>query len=331
MYKIFLVCPKLDCANAATNLYRAINKYTECECRLYSGEPSYYDPLDLYNKNTDYDEFMACVEWADIIHFNAHDHAFMPSIDGQQINWEEIQKQKPFIFHSHGGFGGHWTDWIKHPKWWNRYNELGYKKVLCCSAMEELIYENGRYIRNVVNLEDYDMQHRFWDELKVVQTPSAPSYKNTEQFKFECEKYMSKYRFSFNIISGYDHAICVKVRGDHHLLYENSWCGYPGYAGLEAMAQGLAVMAFQEQRAVDRLKEETGSNHNPFINLGRRVKERHKLLPLGTLGMEPVLKTFSEDLEFCKEFAESRRTWMGRYWFPENVVNDYVEVYNSIS
>jgi len=325
--KILLVCPAIDAANASTNLCRAINKYTEHEARIVVGVLSYYDPIDIYNGNFNKDEFMNLVEEADIIHFNVFDHTYN-SMWGN-VNWNDYMSRKPFIFHSHGGFGGNWEDWKLSPKWWTKYDKMGYKKILCCSAAEEkYIYKNGLYVRNIIHLEDYKVEERDWSILKVVQTPSAPEYKNTYQFKYECEEYLkSGLNFKFCVYTSLKHNKCIEFRGNYHLLYENSWCGYHGYAGLEAMSQGLASMVYQEDIVEKRLLEVTGSDKNPFIKLPYKLKELNVIKPLGSLGIELPIKAFSDDLAFAKEYCLWCREWMEEYWRPEDVVKDYIKVY----
>ena len=329
---ILIICPRIDAANSASNLFRAINKYTNHKARLVVGELTYYDPLDIYRNNFNLQEYITLIEQADIIHFNVFDHNCQLLFPNSFVNWNDYLKKKKFIFHSHGGFGGHWTDWQKHPKWWLYQKQLGYSRIFCCSAMETLIYKNAKYMRNIIHLEDYNIKSRDWSRLKLIQTPSSLRYKNTEQFKLECEYFRNTVNipFDFAVFNGLKHIQIVNIRADWHLLYENSWCGYHGYAGLEAMAQGLGSLVYQEDLVEDKLLEATGSSQNPFIRLPFRIKELDVLNPIGSLGLDKSLYAFAYDMNFTREFCISRREWMEKFWNPKDIVNDYIKEYESL-
>lgn len=106
----------------------------------------------------------------------------------------------------------------------------------------------------------------------------------------------------------------------------NAWLGIdevvtPNFhrSGLEFLAAGVPCIETMDAVAIRDMQETTGTKENPFILLDDPMNLRAKVVEL--LGDEGELIRMSTE---CKR-------WMRTYWKPEDIVADYVKIYESIA
>ena len=106
----------------------------------------------------------------------------------------------------------------------------------------------------------------------------------------------------------------LKIRHSANIHIDEVSTGSYHLSSLEGLSQGSVVIASIAPWMKDIIKEVTGCDSIPWVCASES-------------NLEKMIMNLLKDKDNLLERQRKSREWMEKYWSPENVLNDYVEVY----
>jgi hypothetical protein len=121
-----------------------------------------------------------------------------------------------------------------------------------------------------------------------------------------------------DIIHGVPLAECISRKSKCNLIIDECITGSYHRSALEGLALGKATICYVSPDVEKVLKEVTGCDNIPFINvdINNLEQELCKLVELGWGNLNRI--------------GNKNRTWMETYWHPRNIVNEFLRIYETI-
>ena len=206
---------------------------------------------------------------------------------------------------------------------------VGVSKKLVISQYHATLpeFSNCDIVRNVIdfNTTEYEIK-RIDKKVRIGYSPSRTTKmgqwhdKGYGQTVNILNKIRSKYptQVEIDIITGVALPECIRRKSLCNILIDECVTASYHRSGLEGLALGKVTICSFSQKVEQVFLKSSDSHINPFMNVWIDSLEE-KLDELIKLGPEWL----------CVEGAQNR-TWMEAYWNPEDIVADYVKIYDAL-
>ncbi len=183
------------------------------------------------------------------------------------------------------------------------------------------MYPEATWIPNPVPLDDPDYRprgeynHRY--EIFVGQSPTRKDLKNTAEFRDVMERLTPQNpRLRARIIENTPHRDCLRLKKSCDIFFDHMQ-GYYGVSSLEALSQGVPVIAGLDDWNLEQIKETTGAPDAPWVIARNRDQLRQKLTGL------------IEDRAARQETGLTARAWMEKHWTEKRWAEMLVRFYEA--
>ena len=324
---ILIINFSYDPAGVGAYLSKIINRETIHDCKILFGVPtiSTWDKNDYINiDTTETNVLKKLVNEADIIHFNQ----FHPFHEGDRqislmiakfgVNWDEILKNKPFVFHNHGG-----AVLLDVENYIGELKEYD-PKIILCTPLSLKIIENAIWLPNIIQLENelYCPVNRSWGG--IIQISHKLFFKTAMYVKGSkilleiINEYLrDKFGYPVNLTVYHDLPIeeCLLSSSTNHMTIDNMTQGFPGMVSWESLAQGQVVFCRLDPLVEGMLNEFCDGAKLPIINVSGIDELAKKIIG------------YCNDREKLEADAMYGVEWMKKYYNPQNIVDMYIKIY----
>lgn len=123
--------------------------------------------------------------------------------------------------------------------------------------------------------------------------------------------------FSFDVVYNVPWKECIKRKSKTTVTIDEVVTGSYHLSSLENLALGKTNLSYIDERNLDNIKEMTGSNWNPWINV--KLED-----------MEILLEDLFKDELLTSQLGDLSRRWFEKYWHPRDMINHYIKGYDLI-
>lgn len=311
-----------DPAGASFLLHETLNKHGHKSRHLIPAERHLHliqqgRDIILNNKLRDLDKIFLA---ADIIHVNQEliDKNYPPNTD--IINH---LKNKPFVFHNHGGF-----NLLNPDVHINKMKKLVKKDflMLVCSPLTKLIMPDSIWMPNIIPIHDQlylPIKRHYENDVKIchkIFSAQTRLYKGTDIIEEMITVFlMEKWGFpiEFRIFQDTPIQKVLKQSAEFHICIDNLTQGFIGLSGWESLSKGQVVIA-RLHPVVEEYYNRLGEGTQPIINVS------------GMDEMCKVIRKLCEDRALLKKKCEDSRRWMEKYYQPKQIMKLYINIYKKV-
>ena len=288
------------CANAPDELARCINKYTEHDARIWYSRHGRSGDLHPYHE-----------ERGDLLHFhNMYKKTIKPSV---------IQYHSEPLMASCEGISVGVS--LNPPK--------ECKKLVIAQYHAGLqVYEGCTPVRNIINFETPEYVPRIIkNKIRIGYSPSTDNSsafgvwhrKGVEQTTWVL-KFITKQfpNVEYDIIENVSPGECIRRKNLCNIIIDE--CVTPSYhrSGLEGLALGKLTISWVDEKVEKILKKASGSDINPFESVY-----------VGWLE-DRLVEICSSGIDYILDEGRKNREWMEKYWQPEQIAREYIDIYNQV-
>ncbi len=309
-----------DPAGMGIAFTKAINRYTEHQCRLVTTAERYgfaYE-TDLHVPDLGPEGFEIIdhlLREADLIHFHilADEH-----IELGPIRVRDYIQGKRIVHHHHG-----------HPHfranpglYRDKYKKLGRRVLVSTPDLLQLLPE-AAWMPNLVELDDPLLLPRpepLSPPVVVGHSPTRKELKNTEELKEAVASLHSRRdlpELRLMVIENTPHRACLEQKRASHIVFDHMQ-GYYGVSSLESLAQGRPVIAGLDDWNIGHIKEFTGTDFLPWT------------IARDTDSLTRAIAQLAKDSGLRQEQGKRARAFMERYWHPRRVVQRLTAWYGEV-
>lgn len=307
-----------DPAGTAIEFTRAINHYTEHACRLITKEIRYNFMFEKdihlpWLDESGWEEVEELLRTSDVFHFHmtADEH-----IELGPHKPLDYLKGKIIVHHHHGH-----PDFRGHPeKYQKKYKSLGRRNLLVSTPDLLKLLPDAKWQPNLVPIEDsfyIPLVDKPEEPVIICHSPTRKDLKNTTEFLIAVEalKKRTVVPIELRLIENTPHKECLRLKREGHLLFDHLQ-GYYGVASLEALSQGLCVIAGLDawnRKCIEAFAE---TSELPWV-----VSDVSKLLD--------CMVGLIEDADKRKTVGEQSRQFMKKCWSDRKVINRLIRFYEN--
>lgn len=124
----------------------------------------------------------------------------------------------------------------------------------------------------------------------------------------------NKLNFSFDIVYNVPWQECIERKSRTAVTIDEVVTGSYHLSSLEGLALGKPTLAFLDERTQNVLKQVTGANWLPWVNL--YLDE-----------LEVFIEHFFCDEKLIQQIGERSKKWIKKYWHPKKMIKHYVDGY----
>lgn len=308
-----------DPAGTAIAFSKAINQYTEHNCRLITKESRYNHLFekDLHLPWLDNDglnEVEQLLKDSDIFHFHM---TADEKIEMGPFRPVDYLKGKIIVHHHHGH-----PDFRSNPgKYRKKYIELGRRHLLVSTPDLLKLLPEATWQPNLVPINDplyIPIKGKPEEPIIICQSPTRKDLKNTDEFILAVNeiKRASNLPVELRLIENTPHNECLHLKRESHILFDHLQ-GYYGVSSLEGLSQGLCVIAGLDDWNVHHIKGFTQSDRLPWII----AKNQDQL--------NSQIERLAADSSLRKEIGNNSRRFIETCWSEPQVVGKMVNAYLS--
>lgn len=311
---------KTPLAGGPFRLIRLLQKYTNYDVRLVDLKRWGKYPHDVVHAETP-EETLDLAEKADIIHF--HNYLDYNSQDFTPINFNLLRKKGTVFvrqFRSEASFVAR-TMGIT-------VSELLASPIpsIVIAQYPERFYPSAQVVPNAIPSEDPEYRPSFEDpsiDLLFSPTKSISAWDDRWNTKGAPEtiEMMRKVEHltgcTTKVISNRPLVEVLSEKRKSRIVLDDLVTGSYHISGVEAMCLGKAVLSYVDDRIEFVLREITGSEVCPFINV--RLEDATE-----------VLTYLLKHPEQVSSIGRAGREWIDRYWSEKVIVEHYVDVYQKL-
>lgn len=257
-----------DPAGTAIEFTKAINTYTEHTCRLITKEIRYNF---LFGKDlhlpwldeTGWAEVEELLRTSDVFHFHM---TADEDIDLGPFRPKEFMPGKLIVHHHHGH-----PDFRGNPeKYQHKYKERGRRNLLVSTPDLLKLLPEAKWQPNLVPVHDplYTPLHdKPAKPIIISHSPTRKDLKNTDEFlaAMRTLEENASHPVKTRLIENTPHADCLRLKRESHILFDHVQ-GYYGVASLEALSQGLCVVAGLDDWNKGHIRNYFGVGDLPWVD-----------------------------------------------------------------
>lgn len=306
-----------DPAGTAINFTNAINQYTEHRCRLITKEIRYnfmYEKdihIPWIKTKKEWEEIEYLLKESDIIHFHM---TADEDITLGPFKVKDYIKGKIIVHHHHGH-----PDFRANPdKYRKKYKEKKRNKLLVSTPDLIKLLPEATWIPNLIPINDelYKPIQKETKRIKICHSPTRRELKNTKLFINVINKLINEgLPVEMELIENTKHTDCLERKRRCHILFDHLQ-GYYGVSSLEALSQGLCVVAGIDAWCKKYLDEFSNGMPIPWV-----IAKKDNLFD--------KLKQLIGDKDLIYEHSTYSRVYMERIWNPERIVKKLERFYTS--
>lgn len=307
-------------AGGPIRLVQALRKHTPHDVRLVDlrSWPEY--PQDVVFERSPEEACQLATE-ADIIHF--HNYLDMESTDFQPIDFRGLHSRGTGIIRQFRSEPGLIARRMKVPV--ERVRDCPLPAVVI-AQFQERYYPRARVVRNNVPLDDpaycYSGETPLHD-LVFCPTNDAPANadrwntKGCPETRAVLERLARGHDYKSLVISGQPLPAVLAAKRRGRIVLDELVTGSYHVSGLEGASLQKPTLAFLDQRCQAVLREVTGSENHPFVNV--RLQEA-----------ENVLHYLLRHPDEASEIGVAARKWMEAFWSEAQVAESFAEIYRKL-
>ena len=291
-----------DPAGTAIEFTKAINAYTEHSCRLITKEIRYNFMFekDLHLPWLDeagWAEVEELLKTSDVFHFHM---TADEDIELGPFRPRDFMKGKIIVHHHHGH-----PDFRSNPeKYRQKYRERGRKNLLVSTPDLLKLLPEARWQPNLVPVNDplyTPLENKPEEPIIICHSPTRKDLKNTDEFLDAMDKLIksSPMPVEMRLIENTPHKECLRMKRESHILFDHLQ-GYYGVTSLEALSQGLCVIAGLDDWNTRYIHEYFGIINIPWVNCSKYAIT------------ETILKLLPEEPR--RSIADASRKFMTDFW-----------------
>lgn len=307
-------------AGAPIRLVRALQHAGE-SVRLITLNPKVYGSRTFETDldwTTQREEALTLLRQADVIHMH---HYFDPAVNNFKLNIPKLNPKAKLIrqFHSSSRFISQSTGLS--------IKEIQESQIpqLVIAQFQERYYPRARVVPNICPLwvggnnqpEQFSIffspsnRNGAWTlgegELRW-DTKGYPEVRNILRDTRNCQS---------TIAFGVPHEKCMELRANCHAAIDDLVTGSYHLSGLESISQGCCTFTYLDDRVQEVLRQVTGSDSHPFINV--KLEE-----------FSEILQHCTDEIELVKAMGINSRSWFERYYAPNKLIHHYIKAYNDL-
>lgn len=309
-----------DPAGTAIQFCKAVNAHTSHSCRLATLETRYTHSweTDLHLPHLDeagIEELGALFRSCDIIHFHmtADEHvAFGPYLPADYL------QGKTLVHHHHGHH-----DFRSNPQaFQEKYKKRGRTNLLVSTPDLLHLLPEARWQPNLVPINSpalLPQVRSFASEvpLRISHSPTRKDLKNTDELLRVVHLLQDDgVQLELDMIDDVPNRECLARKGRSHVLFDHMQ-GYYGVSSLEALSQGVAVIAGLDQWNSEHIMEFTGAKQLPWL-VAKNVQS-----------LSHCIRNLAEDRDLCAWHGRQSRLFMERYWSDEKMARALVSFWEN--
>lgn len=278
--------------------------------------------------NEDLETAVELTNNADVIHF--HNYLTLDSQEFLPINFRDLQKKgKKIIIQYHSA-----PDLISKTTG-TSINDITSPEIpsLVIAQFQERFYPNSKVIPNFISSMVYDIKPSD-EQIKK----DGIFYSPTNKLPAFSKKFYEHVRWNtkgyYEVIDilkkmhkkqGVEFTVCRKKpfqdtlieKWNNSIVIDDLITGSYHLTGLEGLAMAKMVLAYMDKRTESVLKEISGSDVNPFINI--RLEDLYT-----------TLSYLIENKDKCLIIGEESGRWIKQYWNEKDMAQKYMDVYNDL-
>lgn len=257
-----------DPAGTAIEFTKAINTYTEHSCRLITKEIRYNFMFEKdlhlpWLDETGWAEVEELLKISDVFHFHM---TADEDIELGPFRPRDFMKGKRILHHHHGH-----PDYRGNPdKYRQKYRERGRKNILVSTPDLLQLLPEATWQPNLVPVyaplykPQPDKKNR---PIIVSHSPTRKDLKNTAEFLEAIDKVITDVPVpvELRLIENTPHKECLRLKRESHILFDHLQ-GYYGVASLEALSQGVCVVAGLDAWNKQHIRDYFGVTDLPWID-----------------------------------------------------------------
>lgn len=310
-----------DPAGTAIQFANAANRYTGHSVRLVTLETRYTHSWekDLHVPDLGPDgleEVGILMREADVFHFHMTCDEHQPF--GPYRPADHLQG-KAVVHHHHGHH-----DFRSNPESFrHKYKQLGRTNLLVSTPDLMKKLPEAQWMPNMVPINDpllRPLGGRFDDPgpLKVCHSPTRKDLKNTDEFLAAIAHLnRRRVRFHVDMIDDVPNHECLARKRRSHVLFDHMQ-GYYGVSSLEALSQGVAVIAGLNDWNREQVSRFAGTEDLPWVIAHDQDQ------------LEARLTELHDDRDRCQAVGEASRRFMEDHWSDAKVAQRMAEFWESL-
>lgn len=305
-----------DPAGTAIEFAKAVNKYTEHNCRLITKEIRYnfmYEK-DLHLPWLDgdgWEEVEELLRSSDIFHFHMTADEYTEIGPFRPVNY---LKGKVVVHHHHGH-----PDFRGNPEKYRLRYKLRRRRKLLVSTPDLLkLLPQATWQPNLVPLNDplyTPLKDKPEVPIVISHSPTRRDLKNTREFIRTIEKLKREDALAveLRLIENTPHRQCLCLKRESHILFDHLQ-GYFGVSSLEGLSQGLCVIAGLDEWNRRHIREFTGTTELPWITTS-------------VSGMRNQFRSLLAENSLVPRHADHSRRFMETFWHEKRVIQHLMTEY----
>jgi hypothetical protein len=188
-------------------------------------------------------------------------------------------------------------------------------------------YSDCIIVRNPINIFDEIYIPKYFDgKIRIGYSPSSTKVtsewadKGYVETNLILKRLKNKYKdlIDIDIITDVPLAECLERKSLCNIFIDEVKTASYHRSGLESLGMGVLSICSVSKKVEDVFLNSCGATENPFVNVYYH-ELYNKLCSIVESGLDNIL------LQGWKS-----RNWMERYWSPEVIANEYVEIYKNV-
>lgn len=312
---------KSPMAGAPIRLVQALQRFTDLDVRLVDLERNGRYGRDLVFSE-DRELVVELAEQADVIHF--HNYLDYASTDFAPIDFDALRKAGKRLvrqFHS--------TPQLVARRMNCRESDVLNDPVpkLVIAQFQERYYPTARVVPNIVSETDplylpgdageYEWDILFSPSLKAGAWECRWNTKGLPETRAVMREVAKRTGCRINIVTDSPLPDLMKMKRRARILIDELVTGSYHLSGLEGLCLGRPVLAYLDSRTERVLREVSGADECPFVNVHLD-------------GAATLLESLLEDRDRSEELGRAGRAWIERHWSARSLVQHFVSTYEDL-